>query len=216
MSARDKLRATLQTAGAMCDDCLSSSAMVKPRQQVNQRCREMEGLGELIRQRDFCPHCRTSKIVNRLKTGGKPRPQERKVRPEPSSEPDKPWYWEGNVQDKIVRHLQKECWEIVSSANTATREAGIDIVASKDGEEMWVSVKGWPEKSVNVQARHWFSGAIFDLVLYKDKNPDVRLAIGLPAGISTYQNLIPRVSWLRENLPFKIITASEHGEVEVI
>lgn len=222
MTAREKLIATLQIAGAMCDDCLSSSTAIKPRQTVNQRCREMENLGQLTRQRDFCTHCRVSKIVNRLKGGSKTDPrlisttQERKVEPIPSGEPDKPWYWEGNVQDRIVGHLQKEGWEILSRANTATRESGIDIVATKNGEEMWVSVKGWPEKSVNVQARHWFSGAVFDLVIYKDRNPDVRLAIGLPAGFSTYQNLIPRISWLRKNLPFEVIMASEHGEVEVI
>jgi hypothetical protein len=81
---------------------------------------------------------------------------------------------------------------------------------------MWVSVKGWPEKSVNTQARHWFSGAIFDLVLYKDQSPDVRLAIGLPAGFSTYQNLFPRVKWLRKNLPFEVITVSENGTIKLI
>ena len=69
MTAREKLRATLQTAGAMCDDCLSSSTAIKPRQTVNQRCRELENAGELNRQRDLCPRCRTYKIVNRLKEG---------------------------------------------------------------------------------------------------------------------------------------------------
>ena len=220
MSARSKIRSTLQTAGAMCDDCLSSSAAVKPRQQVNQRCREMETLGELIRQRDFCPRCRTSKIVNRLKSGSKSPSVSTPMTPGPvarvvsSSSTDKPWYWEGNVQDRIVEHLGSEGWKILSSANTSTREAGKDIVAIKDGEELWVSVKGYPVKSANTQARHWFSHALYDLVLYRDENPDVRLAIGLPAGYVTYHNLIPRVSWLRKNLPFEVITASEDGEFE--
>ena len=133
-----------------------------------------------------------------------------------SSTSDKPWYWEGNVQDSIVAHLESEGWKILSSADTSTREAGKDIVATKDGQELWVSVKGYPVKSANTQARHWFSHALFDLVLYRDENPDVRLAIGLPAGFVTYQNLIPRVSWLRKNLPFEVITASEDGEVEVL
>ena len=128
---------------------------------------------------------------------------------------DKPWYWEGNIQTKIVEHLESTEWGILTSANTATREAGKDIVATKNGKELWVSVKGWPERSVNTQARHWFSSALFDLILYRDIDPDVQLAIGLPSGFSTYQNLIPRVSWLRNNLPFEIITVSEQGNVEI-
>jgi len=218
MTIRDKLRATLQTAGAMCDDCLSSSSAVKPRQTVNARCRELESAGELTRQRDLCPRCRTSKIVNRLKSGSKDQTVSllKKIAPQEKNEKTKPWYWEGNVQAKIVEYLESMEWEILTSANTATREAGKDIVAIKEGKELWISVKGWPEKSVNVQARHWFSGALFDLVLYKDQNPDVQLAIGLPSDFITYKNLIPRVSWLRKNLPFQIITVSEEGKVKII
>lgn len=222
MSARSKIRSTLQTAGAMCDDCLSSSAAVKPRQQVNQRCRELENAGELIRQRYQCPRCRTYKIVNQLTSGSKPQSISTPKTPAPVTPAvplnpsDKPWYWEGNVQDRIVEYLESEGWKILSRADTSTREAGKDIVATKNGEELWVSVKGYPERSVNTQARHWFSQALFDVVLYKDQNPDVWLAIGLPAGFVTYQNLIPRVSWLRKNLPFNVITATEHGEVEII
>jgi len=220
MSIRDKLKATLQTAGAMCDDCLSSSASVNPRQQVNARCRELESAGELTRQIDQCPQCRSSKIVNRIRTGNQfqSKPNTKKKESQKSIvdviNPDKPWCWEGNVQTKIVEYLESTEWEILTSANTATREAGKDIVATRGGKELWVSVKGWPEKSVNTQARHWFSGALFDLILYKDLNPDVQLAIGLPSGFSTYENLIPRVTWLRKNLPFEIITVSEQGKVE--
>jgi hypothetical protein len=210
MAIRDKLRSTLAVSGPMCDDCLSSSAFIKPRQTVNARCRELETAGELVRNTDRCPQCKAIKITNRLlgktEKPTKPGGGDKKL---VISTPDngKPWYWEGNVQNQIVRHLV---------SNTATREQGKDIVAVKNGKELWVSVKGWPEKSPNMQARHWFAGALFDLILYKDLNPGVRLAIGIPTGYSTYQNLVGRVLWLRRNLPFEIITVSEHGAVNVL
>jgi hypothetical protein len=128
----------------------------------------------------------------------------------------RPWYWEGNVQSAIVKHLISDGWSIISNANTATREAGKDIVATKENEELWISVKGWPDKSINTQARHWFAGAIFDLILYRDLDPDVTLGIGIPAGYSTYANLIPRVQWLRRNLPFSVFSVSEAGHVDVL
>jgi len=172
MSVRDKLKATLQTAGAMCDDCLSSSASVKPRQQVNARCRDLELAGEITRQNDQCPQCRSNKIVNRMRAGNQfqSKPNTKKKESQKSIvdviKPGKPWCWEGNVQTKIVEYLESTEWEILTSANTATRESGKDIVATKSGRELWVSVKGWPERSVNTQARHWFSSALFDLILF--------------------------------------------------
>lgn len=219
MAIRDKLKATLQRSGPMCDDCLSSSSFVKPRQTVNARCRELEAEGQLERRTDRCPQCKATKIVNRLLVEGEDRPIKTNVVEEEEDNQfgnDRPWYWEGNVQERIVEHLSFSGWEISSSANTATREAGKDIVAVKDGKELWVSVKGWPEKSINTQARHWFSGALFDLVLYRDLDPAALLAIGIPGRFSTYTNLIERVRWLRCNLPFEIFLVSEDGSVEVI
>jgi len=219
MTIRDKVIFALTTSGAMCDDCLSSLAGVKPRQAVNACCRELSFQGQLVRTQDQCPRCRASKIINFLgKTShnNTVRATSTTSTSQTTSKNSKPWYWEGNVQDKITDHLRATGWNIISSANTESREAGKDIIAKKDTDELWISVKGWPEKSQNMQARHWFSGALFDLVLYRSANPGVRLAIGLPGGFTTYENLIPRVSWLREKLPFDVYLVSQSGEVSVI
>jgi hypothetical protein len=77
-------------------------------------------------------------------------------------------------------------------------------------------VKGWPEKSPNTQARHWFSQAAFDLVMYRDQSPSVELAVGLPDGFKTYRNLLARITWLRANLPCDIYFVSEAGLVDVV
>ncbi|WP_174819897.1 PD-(D/E)XK nuclease family transposase [Paenibacillus koleovorans] len=43
-------------------------------------------------------------------------------------------------------------------ADTTSRTSGKDIIAiDRQGKELWISVKGYLEKSSNVQARHWFS-----------------------------------------------------------
>ena len=50
----------------MCDDCLSSSSTVRPRQTVNANCRKLENGGSLQRQKDLCPKCRKTKITNKI------------------------------------------------------------------------------------------------------------------------------------------------------
>ena len=102
------------------------------------------------------------------------------------------------------------------SADTTSREAGKDIEAKRGSRELWVSVKGWAEKSVNTQARHWFAAVLFDLVLYRTDNPSVDLAIGIPDGFSTYENLLPRIRWRREKIPFNVFKVSESGDVSVL
>lgn len=130
------------------------------------------------------------------------------------AESGRPWHWEGNVQAMVVAHLQSKGYTIVRVANTESREAGKDIIArSAGGQLLWVSVKGFPEKSANTQARHWFAGAMFDLLLYHGENANVDLALGLPDGYQTYRGLSERVAWLRQVMPFTIYWVSESGAV---
>jgi hypothetical protein len=135
--------------------------------------------------------------------------------PDPNlSASSKPWYWEGNVQAEIVRYLTASQSSVHSEANTSAREQGIDIEAIDiDGWLLWVTVKGFPEKSSNTQARHWFAGALLDLALYKDKNPKARLALGLPSGFSTYENLVRRIRHTLAFLGCHIFWVTESGTV---
>ncbi len=41
--------------------------------------------------------------------------------------------------------LAVDGWRILSVANTATKEHGIDVIASRDGQTAGVEVKGYPE-----------------------------------------------------------------------
>jgi hypothetical protein len=135
---------------------------------------------------------------------------------EPAPDTARAWYWEGNVVARIVRGLRDRNYAIEKVVDTATKEAGVDIVASSpDGRPLWISVKGFPEKSAYVQARHWFAGAVLDMVLYRNERADVDLAIGLPAGFPTYEALVARTSWLRAAIPFSVYWAAEAGGVTV-
>ena len=213
MTHRDSILSSLSAGGALCDDCLALKASIHPRQTVNMECRNLERSGFVSRQREHCHRCGRVKIVNA--TLGAPRRPARPVEVKTSEVATRrPWYWEGNVQARIVAFLKAEGYSVLSAADTASRETGKDIVArTPSGEQLWISVKGYPERSRNTQARHWFSQAIFDVVMYRDEDSKSQLTIGLPAGFTTYENLSKRVLWLRRNLPFSIYWVSEDGSV---
>lgn len=216
----------LSSTGPICDDCLARQLQIEPRQKVNQHCRRLAQRGQVSRTNRRCTVCGDTKLTNWRHdvAAAIPSPSDREVavpatvRSSPlavAEKPNRPWYWEGHVQARIAAYLVEHGWTINHTANTATREAGKDIVARRAGRELWVSVKGYPtpKQSTHTQARHWFSHALFDLVLYRGENPDVQLGIGLPDGYVTYHALARRVSWFQEQLPFQIYWVAESGTV---
>jgi len=127
---------------------------------------------------------------------------------------ERPWYWEGNVQDRIVQFLKSQSFTVHSASDTATRQQGKDIIAADaHGRTVWVTVKGFPEKSKNVQARHWFAGALLDLARYRDENPNALLAMGLPQGFTTYETLVGRTKSVRNFLGYAVYWVKLDGTV---
>jgi len=126
------------------------------------------------------------------------------------------WYWEGNVQARLVSWLQDNGYIIIETADTKSRSKGVDIKANdSQGRTLWISVKGYPDtKRPQTQARHHFAEALFDMILYRGKSNLVCLAIGLPAGFVTYKNLVKKVARFRKEIfPFDIYWVSEDGSV---
>lgn len=81
----------------------------------------------------------------------------------PSRRRHRAWNWEGHVQKTVAGHPGASGWRILATADTATREAGVDIHAERDGVELVVEVKGYPRAgaaSANTQARHYVGGAL--------------------------------------------------------
>ncbi len=89
------------------------------------------------------------------------------------------WWWEGNVQAAVVRHLAAEGWDIHRVADTSSRERGVDIDAVRGPERLLVEVKGYPSDTylrgpkegrrkptgAALQARHYFAGALLSGLL---------------------------------------------------
>lgn len=104
------------------------------------------------------------------------------------------WHTEANVQASLVTALATEGWRILSVANTATKEHGIDVIASRDGRTAGVEVKGFPSRgyadparagevkrtSPSTQAGHWYSRAVLAAMQLRSKEPSWRSVITLP------------------------------------
>lgn len=103
----------------------------------------------------------------------------------------------------LVSELDNRGYRIKSVANTESRSSGKEIVAeSPEGSTLWVTVKGYPENSQYTQARHWFSQAMFDIILYRQESTKNMLAVAFAEGFATYQNLASRVTWFQNNCNF--------------
>jgi len=108
--------------------------------------------------------------------------------------PSAEWHTEANVQATLVKALVVGGWSIVSVASTATKEHGIDVVATRGDEAVGVEVKGYPSRNYadparatetkttqpSTQAVHWYAQAILAAMRLKPKRPDLRSVIALP------------------------------------
>jgi hypothetical protein len=122
------------------------------------------------------------------------------------------WYWEGNVQATTASFLEQQGWTVVRTANTATRERGKDIEATRSGLTLWVTVKGLPVRHPNAQARVWFADAMLDVIRYRQEDAAVSIAVALPES-HIYERWRERTLWLQRNAPFDYLWVGEGGEI---
>lgn len=221
MSRIETIRNILSRTSPLCDDCLSELTHIVPRQNINQCCRENSTQIDRGREK-ACVRCFQKKIVNSLRqdypTDTSQQNNNRNNETRLLEHLDFPWFWEGNVQDRIVSFLKQEGYVIKNFANTESRQSGKDIIADHaNALPLWVTVKGFPEKRSKTlpatQARHWFSQAIFDLVCYHGEDPTASLALGIPDVGKTYRNLLKKTEWFQKSLPFKVFWVHEDGSV---
>ena len=221
----------------LCDDCLAQESAIQPRQTVNQICRSLAKQGVIHRSKNRCDKCSKAKLVNRMAAEGQGIETGTGVGPDtgvfpeseapsPSWKPQDDWFWEGNVQEQIVGYLESRGWMVIQSADTASRAAGPDILATRGEHRLRVSVKGWPpDKYVSGpkkgqpkptrpynQARHYFAGAVFE-VLLQAPTADLRLALGFP-DYDLYRKLWTRTRWALSQLGISCFFVSHDGSVE--
>jgi Holliday junction resolvase-like predicted endonuclease len=98
------------------------------------------------------------------------------------------------VQSALITALVIEGWRILSAANTATKEHGIDVVAARGGQTVGVEVKGFPSRRYADPARatetkrttpsthavHWNAQAVHAPMRQRRKEPAWRTVIVLP------------------------------------
>lgn len=197
------------------DDVLAMALGLSARQQANKRCRELEEEGLVIRRRV------NGKIHNFW--AGKdiavppyaPPNSDNSQNNNPKYEH---WFWEGNVQSKVINSLAVQGYQIRSVADTASHQQGIDIVAEKDGKPLWVSVKGYPrgtdKTNPSLQAGHWFKQAVFDIIEYRERDRTVSLAVALP-DFPRYRSMAQKITWLKPVANFAYFWVNENGEVVV-
>ena len=181
------IKALKEACGPLCDDCLAPAAGRNQRQQANQVDRRLEARGTITRPRGMCVACHKVKTVSMLDgSSAEPRWEPSTpvlvvpaVRPElaPQTGDDRERYWEGHVQSAVVAHLSTTGWRVTQVTDTASKAQGVDVIARKDGQEIWVTVKGYPRgtsaTNPSTQSRHWFSQALFDVVHYRTERPDI-------------------------------------------
>jgi len=109
-------------------------------------------------------------------------------------DPGREWHAEANVQAALVIALAGEGWRILSVANTATKEHGIDVVAASDDQTVGIEVKGYPSRAYadparagevkrsnpSTQAGHWYSQAVLAAMRLRGKKPQWRSVVALP------------------------------------
>jgi hypothetical protein len=195
------------------DDELARVLGLSARQQANLRCRALEKEGLVIRRQvnGKIHNFWAGKDVDSI-SPAIPVPQIiQSVLPKYEY-----WFWEGNVQSRVIEYFEASGYQIHSFADTATHQRGIDIVAEKEGKTLWVSVKGYPRGTAKtnplVQAGHWFKQAIFDIIEYRERDQSVLLAVALP-DYPRYHSLAQKITWLKPIARFSYFWVKENGEV---
>ena len=214
MTIKDRIVHYLQThPEGVDDDDLAKALNLSARQQANSRCRDLQKEGLIVRRmlRGKIHNFWIGKDV----PDTKPTVVEFQVLESPRASD---WFWEGNVQAKVISYLSQQGYRILSSADTTSHQTGIDIKAIKNDVELWVSVKGYPHGTIktnpSVQAAHWFKQAVFDMIEYREIDKNVQLAIAIP-DFPRYRKLSQKISWFKRVADFKYYWVDKEGVIVI-
>ncbi len=138
MTVRDNVLRVIRESARGMTDAEIATILGQSHQAVNQRCRQLEAEGLVVRDRS------SGHIVNLPAdpaTDSSPA-----VAPPPASAIDRDWWWEGNVQAAIVGHLASTGWRVTRVADTASQERGIDVTAERGGRRPLVKSRAGPRR----------------------------------------------------------------------
>ncbi len=138
------------------------------------------------------------------------------------------WHTEARVQALLIEHLRREGWKIVRSADTARRERGIDIEATRMAETIAVEVKGFPGRNYadprragekkrtqpSTQAKGWYGRAVLAAMIVRTQMPDVRAVIAFP-DFRRYRDLYCQTAGQLQKCEIELWWITEEGTVTV-
>lgn len=197
-------------------------------QTANMICRKLADEGVIARDGADSP------ILNRLRqdaqvgvvTSSTPRATESAAAT--AAAPAQAWPWEGLVQAVVVAWLTDQGAQLVSQADTATKQRGTDVVAVIDRRRVHVEVKGWPSKEYSdprragevkptqptLQAAQWFAGALAKALQLRQSNPHDRVAIAVP-DVARYRTLHSERADPLRRIGVELWFVTEDGGVEI-
>lgn len=123
-------------------------------------------------------------------------------------------------------YLLARGWTIPREADTASKEPGDDLVATRDGVAMVVEVKGYPSDayadpkragetkrtSPTNQADHWFAQAILRSMRTIDRQPPVTVAMAFPSK-PRYRSLLAQTWTAISRLGITVFLVNEDRSV---
>lgn len=143
------------------------------------------------------------------------------------------WFWEGNIQIRVLDYLQEEeGFAVLSPGQPNPAEQGVEIVAEGlVGDRLvhrLVSVRGWPSATYThgaqagqpratrpeVVARSWIAQAVLDLALGRGADPDVELSLALPA-MASYIRYLQRLRWFLAAARVAVYLVAQDGRLTV-
>jgi hypothetical protein len=136
---------------------------------------------------------------------------------------------EKNVIRAIADHLDSSGYCILTWNDGERHERGPDISAEKNGVRYIIEAKGYPstlyertgplgkkgEKKRThpaTQARHWFSEALFQVILAKEANPSIKVALGLPER-KVYLNFLKQLTDSRRHFEIHTFLLKADGTI---
>lgn len=146
----------------------------------------------------------------------------------PMSPGENGWHAEASVQAMLIEHLRKDGWEIVRSADTARRERGIDIEATKGTETVAIEVKGFPggnyadprragetkRAQPSSQAKIWYASAILASMIVRTQRPAARVVMAFP-DFPRYRDLYRQTAEQLQKCGIELWWITRHGNVTV-
>lgn len=104
------------------------------------------------------------------------------------------WHTEEHTQSLLVEWLKNDGWKIVRTANTRTREPGVDVIAERGDERLGIEVKGFPSRFYVTgakrglvkpttpleQAKKWYSHALVPAMRLRTRESRTRSVMCFP------------------------------------